>query len=546
MDKLVSQPLKPLLAVDHLSVELGRRVPRAKIVHDVSFNVMPGEKVALVGESGSGKSVSALSVLRLHETGAVQYPSGAIHFNGCDLLKLDDKALRAVRGKEIGMIFQEPMTSLNPVQPIGAQLIESLRIHENMTRSAAKKRMLDLLERTGISEPGKRFDAFPHMLSGGQRQRVMIAMALACHPKLLVADEPTTALDVTIQAQIVALLEDLQREFDMAVLLITHDLGMVRRFAERVYVMQQGTIVESGDTDTLFSSPQHAYTRRLLDSQPGAHAAASVATAEPLLEARDVRCVFPVKAGFFRRTIAEVRAVDGVSFHVGKGETVGIVGESGSGKTTLGMCVLRLERCAGEIRFDGASLNGLTQRQIRPMRRSMQVVFQDPFSSLSPRMTVEDIVGEGLKLHFAAMPGAQRLERIVAALEEVGLKGDMLDRYPHQFSGGQRQRIAIARVLVLEPKLLLLDEPTSALDVSVQKQVLDLLRSLQSKHGMSYLFISHDLNVIRSMAQRILVMRAGKIVEQGEAEQLFNAPTQPYTRELLSASLFRTADTSNA
>ncbi len=526
-----------LLTVEHLSVKFGHAEQSNVVVHDLSFYIKAGEKLALVGESGSGKSVTALSILQLHDRGYTTYPAGRITFQDQNLLQCDETAMQAIRGRDIAMIFQEPMTSLNPLYTIGQQLIEPLMVHEGMSKSAARQRMLELLARTGIPEPHKRFDAYPHMLSGGQRQRVMIAMALACGPKLLIADEPTTALDVTIQAQILDLLEDLQREFSMAVLMITHDLNMVRRFADRVCVMQNGRLVEQAPVKNLFEVPQHPYTRFLLSSEPGQLAQSPMVDSPLLLQGNQVTCHFPIKAGFFRRQIGEVKAVDKVDIALRQGETLGIVGESGSGKSTLGMCLLRLQVCSGEIVFDGQRLDTLKPYQLRPLRRHFQVVFQDPYSSLSPRMSVEDIVGEGLQIHFPALSKVQRRERIVKMLEEVGLTADMLTRYPHEFSGGQRQRIAIARVVILEPKLILLDEPTSALDASVQKQVLELLLSLQVKHGISYLFITHDLKVIRAMAHRVLVMRGGSVVESGETEQLFMSPQHEYTQSLLQASL---------
>lgn len=529
-----------LLSVDNLAVQFGRAPDIVEAVRDVSLSVGAGEKVALVGESGSGKSVTALSILRLHDSAATHYRSGRIQFDGRDILQEQEGALHRIRGREIAMIFQEPMTSLNPVYTIGAQLIEPLMVHEGVSKAVARTRMVELLHRTGIPDPEKRFDAFPHMLSGGQRQRVMIAMALACKPKLLIADEPTTALDVTIQAQILNLLDDLQREFGMAVLMISHDLNVVRRFADRVYVMQAGTVVEHGPTRQLFAAPQHPYTRKLLESQPERLAPQAPPRDDKgaLLSAQAVYCSFPIKAGFFRRQIGEVKAVDNVSLTVHRGETVGIVGESGSGKSTLGMCVLRLQSCRGEIAFDGQRIESLSPRALRPLRRHFQVVFQDPYSSLSPRMTVEQIVGEGLEIHFPALTAVERHRRIVATLLEVGLNEDSLWRYPHEFSGGQRQRIAIARVVILEPKLILLDEPTSALDVSVQKQILELLLELQQRRQMSYLFISHDLKVVRAMAHRVLVMRNGQVVEAGDTETIFTSPQHDYTRALLTASLF--------
>ncbi len=531
----------PLLSIERLSVSFGRPSQYADAVREASFDIHAGEKLALVGESGSGKSVTALSILQLHDPRQTHYPGGSIRFQGRELMGLGEAELRAIRGRDIAMIFQEPMTSLNPLYSIGEQLIEPLLAHEHMSKPAARVRMVELLARTGIPEPEKRFEDFPHMLSGGQRQRVMIAMALACSPKLLIADEPTTALDVTIQAQILELLEDLQKEFSMAVLLITHDLNLVRRFADRICVMQQGRIVEQAPVAELFAAPQHSYTRHLLQSQPqrlvSSEEVRALEARPPLLEASGVSCKFTSKAGFLRRTVSTVQAVDDAGLFLRSGETLGIVGESGSGKTTLGMCLLRLQDCTGQIRFNGADLAALKQRQLRPLRRDFQVVFQDPYSSLSPRLTVEQIVGEGLGIHFPRLDRRQRRERIVAIMDEVGLEESMLWRYPHEFSGGQRQRIAIARVAVLEPKLILLDEPTSALDVSVQKQVLDLLRGLQQRHGMSYLFITHDLRVIRAMAHRMIVMQSGKVVEAGETEALFESPRQEYTRTLLRASL---------
>ena len=546
------QPASPtnnhaaLLSVEHLSIQFGHAERASEVVHDISFHIRAGEKLALVGESGSGKSVTALALLQLHERSQVSYPTGTITFQGKNLLQCNEPAMQSIRGRDIAMIFQEPMTSLNPVYTIGEQLTEPLIVHEGMHKVAARQRMLELLDRTGIPEPHKRFDAYPHMLSGGQRQRVMIAMALACSPKLLIADEPTTALDVTIQLQILNLLEELQREFSMAVLMITHDLNMVRRFADRICVMQQGHLVEQASVQDLFAAPQHPYTRFLLNSEPARLSddskSVDMAASPVLLQGKQVQCHFPIKAGFFRHQIGEVKAVDHVDLTLHPGETLGIVGESGSGKSTLGMCLLRLQDCKGEITFSGQRLDTLNSRQLRPLRRDFQVVFQDPYSSLSPRMSVEQIVGEGLQIHFPMLDTAQRRKRIVTMLEEVGLSEDMLTRYPHEFSGGQRQRIAIARVVILEPRLILLDEPTSALDVSVQKQVLELLRSLQIKHGISYLFITHDLRVIRAMAHRVLVMRAGCVVESGDTEQLFTAPRHDYTQTLLQASLFNQAE----
>ncbi|KPK52988.1 MAG: microcin ABC transporter ATP-binding protein [Thiotrichales bacterium SG8_50] len=531
-----------LIEIDNLSVAFGRGPDVTQVVHNVSFDLAMGEKVALVGESGSGKSVTALSILGLHDRTQTHYPTGEILFENKNLLGLEEDELRDVRGSDIAMIFQEPMTALNPVYPVGKQLIEPLLVHKSMDQQKARQRMVELLDRTGIKEPHKRIDAYPHMLSGGQRQRVMIAMALACNPKLLIADEPTTALDVTIQVQILELLEDIQQEFGMAVLMITHDLNMVRRFAERVCVMQQGELVETASIEQLFDAPKHPYTKQLLASQPRRIVEdipeSELRQRKTIIESDKLRCYFPIKAGFFQRKIGEVKAVDDVSVKLRKGETLGIVGESGSGKTTLGMCLLRLQSCDGGIRFQGKEIQQLSPGEMRPIRRHMQVVFQDPFSSLSPRMTIEQILGEGLRIHYPQLDAGARREKIVSVLNEVDLEEDMLWRYPHEFSGGQRQRIAIARAVALEPDLMLLDEPTSALDVSVQKQVLDLLARLQKNHGMGYLFITHDLNVIRAMAHRVLVMRGGQVVESGDTESLFTAPQQEYTRTLLSASLF--------
>jgi len=534
-----------LLKIENLSVAFGHPGARVTVVDGVSFAMAPGEKLALVGESGSGKSVTALSILQLHDRSQSEYGGGSIRFNGEELLSKTDAQMREVRGRDIAMIFQEPMTALNPVYPVGQQLIEPLMLHEGLDRNRARERMIELLGRVGIPEPEKRFDAFPHMLSGGQRQRVMIAMALACRPKLLIADEPTTALDVTIQKQILELLDELQAEFGMAVLLITHDLNMVKHFADHVAVMEKGKLVEQGAVSRVFSAPQHEYTKKLLASEPEPLVAADniqeLASQQPVMRGDDIRCYFPIKAGFFRRTVGEVRAVDRVDITLHPGETVGIVGESGSGKTTLGMCLLRLQQSEGAIHFDGGRIDALTPRQLRPLRRNFQVVFQDPFSSLSPRMSIEQIIGEGLKLHYPELTPDGRRQRIEAVMEEVGLTPAMLERYPHEFSGGQRQRIAIARAVVLEPKLILLDEPTSALDISVQKQVLALLRDLQKRHGMSYLFISHDLKVVRAIAHRVLVMKEGQVVESGETERVFGAPQHAYTRTLLEAALFREA-----
>jgi microcin C transport system ATP-binding protein len=526
----------PLLAIDHLSVSFGP----ATVVNDVSFCVARGEKFALVGESGSGKSITALSVLRLLDSAQ---SSGAIRFDGDDLMGKSEREMRGIRGRDIAMIFQEPMTALNPLYTVGNQIGEVLELHEGLSRGAARTRATQLLDRTGIPEPGRRIDAYPHELSGGQRQRAMIAMALACRPRLLIADEPTTALDVTIQAQILDLLAELQRDFGLTLLFITHDLNLVRRFSDRVGVMERGRLVETGATAEVFERPQHAYTRRLLDTRPRRIVQPVPTGAPVLLQGRALDVSFTLRGGAWFQKKRQFAAVKQVDLALQRGETLGVVGESGSGKTTLGMALLALQGLAGgQIEFDGQRIDHNAPRPaLRAMRRRMQVVLQDPFASLSPRMTVGQIVGEGLALHQPELSADQREQRVHAMLDEVGLSArhgvhDVLQRYPHEFSGGQRQRIAIARAVVLEPEVLVLDEPTSALDASVQQQVLTLLAELQQRHGLSYVFISHDLAVIRAMAHRVLVMKDGEIVEQGETEALFGAPQQDYTRELIAAA----------
>ncbi|HYE48269.1 MAG TPA: ABC transporter ATP-binding protein [Azospirillaceae bacterium] len=506
-------------------------------VRGVSFDLDRGETLALVGESGSGKSATALSLLQLLPYPQARHPAGSVRFRGRELVGAPEAELRRVRGDRIAMVFQEPMTSLNPLHTVGAQVAEALLLHRRMDRGQARRRALELLELVGIPDPARRLDAYPHELSGGQRQRVMIAMALANEPDVLVADEPTTALDVTIQAQILELLRDLQRRFGMALLLITHDLAVVRRMAERVCVMHEGEVVEAGPVARVFGSPEHPYTRRLLAAEPRGRAAPAAADAPELLAARGISVHFPVKSGWLRRTVDHVRAVDGVDLSVRAGHTVGVVGESGSGKTTLGLALLRLLESRGAIRFDGTDVQGLSQGRLRPLRRQMQVVFQDPYGSLSPRLPVGDIVGEGLLIHGLAPGRAERERLVCAALEEVGLDPALRWRYPHEFSGGQRQRIAIARAMVLKPRFMVLDEPTSALDMSVQAQIVELLRGLQRRHGLAYLFISHDLKVVRALAQDILVMKDGKVVESGPADRIFEAPEHPYTRALLAAAL---------
>ncbi len=520
-----------LLAVDDLSVAFNGR----RVVQGVSFQVQPGETVALVGESGSGKSVTALSALRLLAA-AGSNPSGSIVLDGVDVLHADEPALQHLRGGVAGMVFQEPMTSLNPLHHIGQQVAEAITLHQPLAGEALRARVLDLLHQAGLANAEERLEAYPHQLSGGQRQRVMIAAALANDPKLLIADEPTTALDVTIQAQILALLETLKRERGLALLLITHNLEIVRQHADRVVVMQHGLAVEQGRVAEVFAAPRHAYTRMLLATQPRGRPAPVPADAEELLRAEDMRVHFPIKRGLLRRVVGAVKAVDGVSLALHAGETLGLVGESGSGKTTLGLALLRLQASTGAITFEGQRIEALTARAMRPLRARMQVVFQDPYGSLSPRLSAGEIVGEGLEVHAPGLTQAEREARVAAALEEVGLEATSAQRYPHEFSGGQRQRLAIARALVLKPRFLVLDEPTSALDVSVQAQVVELLRGLQARYRLAYLFISHDLRVVRALAHRILVLKDGRVVEMGEAERLTAAPEQPYTRALMAAA----------
>lgn len=554
-----------LLTIDNFSLtfrsdqEIGGDTP---VLRDINLTIKQGETHALVGESGSGKSVTAMSILRLLEDVARVRVKGRILFKGEDLLRLGKKDIRAVRGNDIAMIFQEPMTSLNPVYTIGSQLIEPLMLHRNMSRNEAGKTAVSLLARTGIRDPDRRIASYPHQMSGGQRQRVMIAMALACRPALLIADEPTTALDVTIQAKILDLIEDLQQEFNMAVLLITHDLPMVRRVADTVSIMHHGRIVEQNSTKELFAKPEKEYTRKLLNAIPDS-SHKPTAQGGPLVEMKKINCEFVVSTsweGFFkertfRRKKTVVRAVDNVDITIREGMTLGIIGESGSGKSTLALCLLRLNAFKGTIRYyekdknknrdseregggKGILLSELSNRRMRPLRRQMQIVFQDPFSSLSPRMTVEQIIGEGLKVHKSGHSRAERRILVGKALEEVELDPDMAGRFPHEFSGGQRQRIAIARAVILKPKLLILDEPTSALDTTIQAQIISLLKQLQQRHGMTYIFITHDLRVLRSLADELAVMRQGKIVEQGRADRIFARPAHEYTKELLRAAFY--------
>ena len=523
-----------LIEVRGLAVEFGIGGQAQRVVEDVSFDIRKGETLALVGESGSGKSVTAHSILRLLPYPIASHPAGQIIYAGQDLLVADEKRMRGIRGDRIAMVFQEPMTSLNPLHTIGKQINEVLRIHKGLNNKQATARTLELLELVGIPDPIKRLRAYPHELSGGQRQRVVIAMALANEPELLIADEPTTALDVTVQLKILELLKELQARLGMALLLISHDLNLVRRIAHRVCVMQHGRVVEQASCETLFRAPQHPYTRELLAAEPSG-GPVTAEPAPPLLEVKDLRVWFPIKKGLLRRTVDHVKAVDGVTFSLPKGQTLGIVGESGSGKTTLGLAILKLVGSRGEIRFKEQALEGMSQGAVRPMRRQMQVVFQDPFGSLSPRMSVGQIIGEGLHIHGLGT-AAEQEQAIIDALNEVGLDPESRHRYPHEFSGGQRQRIAIARALVLKPDLILLDEPTSALDRTVQRQVVDLLRSLQAKHNLTYLFISHDLAVVKALSHQMMVVKQGKVVEQGMAETIFATPQHPYTQQLLESA----------
>ena len=530
-----------LLTVENLAVSFRQGGQESLAVRCVSFSIEKGETLALVGESGSGKSVTALSVLGLLNYPAAHHPSGRILFSeegkpARDLINAGDAALRSVRGNAISMIFQEPMTSLNPLHTIEQQIGEILSIHRGLSGEAARARVLDLLNKVGIREPEKRLGAYPHQLSGGQRQRVMIAMALANEPALLIADEPTTALDVTVQAQILALLKDLQRETGMAMLFITHDLGIVRRLAHRVAVMKKGEIVEQGKVAEVFANPQHAYTQALLAAEPKGEPPVPHPDAPVVAEVTDVKVHFPIRTGFFRKVTGHVKAVDGVSLRIRRGETLGVVGESGSGKTTLGLAILRMIRSQGRIAVLGRDVQGLGFAEMRPMRKAMQIVFQDPYGSLSPRMSVADIVAEGLYIQEPGLKEAAARERVALALVDVGLDPAAMDRYPHEFSGGQRQRIAIARAMALDPEFVVLDEPTSALDMSVQAQIVDLLRDLQAKRGLAYLFISHDLKVVRALASHVLVMRNGVIVEEGTARDLFAAPKDEYTRALFHAA----------
>ncbi|MEH6686979.1 MAG: ABC transporter ATP-binding protein [Halopseudomonas sabulinigri] len=525
----------PLISIRNLSVAFNQGANQLTAVHDVSFDIYPGQTLALVGESGSGKSVTAHSVLRLLPYPVAHHPSGEIYYGGKDLLKADEKSLRKVRGNRISMIFQEPMSSLNPLHTVERQINEVLAVHKGLNKKDARARTLELLSLVGIPEPEKRLGSYPHELSGGQRQRVMIAMALANEPELLIADEPTTALDVTVQLKILDLLKELQQKLGMALLLISHDLNLVRKIAHRVCVMYQGRVVEENDCATLFKDPSHEYTQQLLAADPSGEPVPIEPGAKEILRAEQVRVWFPIKKGVLKRTVDHVKAVTDISFSLAQGQTLGIVGESGSGKTTLGMALLRLLDSTGVIECNGHRLDNLSQNEVRPLRREFQVVFQDPFGSLSPRMSIGQIVSEGLEIHRIGT-AAEREQMVIQALQEVGLNPDTRHRYPHEFSGGQRQRVSIARALVLKPKLILLDEPTSALDRTVQGQVVELLRNLQQKYNLSYLFISHDLAVVKVLSHQLMVIRHGQVVEQGPAGEIFASPQHDYTRQLLDAA----------
>jgi len=525
-----------LVQVRNLSVQFQQGGQKTLAVDRVSFKIGRGETVALVGESGSGKTVSALSILKLLPYPSASHPTGEIFFEGRNLLTASEDKMRAIRGRRISIIFQEPMTSLNPLHTIEKQVGEVLRVHRGMEDADIRARVLELMTKVGIRDSEKRLGAYPHQLSGGQRQRVMIALALANEPDLLIADEPTTALDVTIQAQILELLLDLQKELGMAMLLITHDLGIVRKMAERVYVMKSGGIVEEGQARSVFENPQHPYTQHLLAAEPKGDPPKADNTAPVVMETEDLKVWFPIKKGLLKRTVDHVKAVDGLSLKLRAGQTLGVVGESGSGKTTLGLALLRLISSKGPIAYIGNRIDGYSTNQMRPLRKEMQIVFQDPYGSLSPRLAVGQIIEEGLIIQNPSMTYDERRARVGAALEEVGLPAQSQDRYPHEFSGGQRQRIAVARAMVLEPKFVMLDEPTSALDMSVQAQIVDLLRELQQRRRLAYLFISHDLKVVRALCNYVIVMRSGKVVEEGEAERIFEHPVDPYTRALLAAA----------
>jgi microcin C transport system ATP-binding protein len=526
-----------LLEVRDLAVSFRTPEGIVEAVRGASFDIDRGDMLALVGESGSGKTVTGLSIPQLLPYGTASHPSGSIRLEGRELMGAGDAELRDIRGNRISMIFQEPMTSLNPLHTIARQVGETLLLHQGLGKSAVRARTLELLQLVGLADAESRLDAFPHQLSGGQRQRVMIAMALANNPDILIADEPTTALDVTIQAQILKLIKDLQQELGMAVLLITHDLTVVGKVADRVAVMTEGRIVEQGRTDTVLRTPQHAYTRHLIDAEPKGTPVPYDAAAETIVTTRDLKVYFPVTRGIMRRTVDHIRAVDGISVSVHRGQTVGVVGESGSGKTTLALALLRLIESDGPVVFLSQDIQGWKSKALRPLRRRMQVVFQDPYGSLSPRMTVAQIVSEGLRVHEPGLSGGELRAAVTAALEEVGLDAALAERLPHELSGGQRQRVAVARAMILKPDFVVLDEPTSALDMSVQAQIVDLLRDLQSRHAIAFLFISHDMKVVRALSHYLIVMRAGRAVEEGPSHAVFADPKDAYTKTLMAAAL---------
>ncbi len=525
-----------LLKVENFSLAFQQGGREHIVVDSVSFDIKKGETVALVGESGSGKSVTALSILRLLPPSAKWSNNSRLFFQGRNLLELPERELRAIRGNDITMVFQEPMTSLNPLQTIEQQITEVLQVHQGLSDRVARERVLELLGNVGIPDPARRLRSYPHQLSGGQRQRVMIALALANEPKLFIADEPTTALDVTVQAQILRLMKSLQVQHGMAMLFITHDLGIVRKFADRVCVMKQGEIVEQNTVAQLFERPQHPYTQALIAAEPKGNPAPAKPKAPVVAETDNLRVWFPIRRGFLRKTVGHIKAVDGVTLTVRKGETLGVVGESGSGKTTLGLAMLRLISSEGRIIFLGSPIQGLRFKEMRPHRREMQIVFQDPYGSLSPRMSIAEVVGEGLRVHQSKLTAENRNARVIAALTDVGIDPETRDRYPHEFSGGQRQRIAIARAIVLEPSFIVLDEPTSALDMMIQAQMVDLLRDLQRRRDLTYMFISHDLKVVAALASNVMVMRDGKVIEQGLAAEIFARPKTEYTRTLFAAA----------
>ncbi len=527
---------EPLLSVEYLSVSFTTSGVTTPAVEKISFHIDKGETVALVGESGSGKSVSALSILKLLPYPSASHPSGKIFFKGQDLLNTSEDELRKVRGNDVTMIFQEPMTSLNPLHTIERQIGEILTIHRGMSEAQAQKRTLELLNQVGIREPEKRLGAYPHQMSGGQRQRVMIAMSLANEPELLIADEPTTALDVTVQAQILELLGEMKKERGLSMLFITHDLGIVRKIADRVCVMTNGKIVEHGPTKEIFNNPQHEYTKHLLAAEPKGNPPKSDPKSPIIIEGEDMKVWFPIKQGFMRKTVDHVKAVDGIDLKLRAGQTLGVVGESGSGKTTLGLALTRMISSKGRISFVGKDIDAYSFNEMKPLRGDMQIVFQDPYGSLSPRMSVAEIVAEGMKIHMPHMSANEVDDTVAGVLQEVGLDPATRHRYPHEFSGGQRQRMAIARAMVLEPKFVMLDEPTSALDMSVQAQVVELLLRLQEERNLAYLFISHDLKVVRALANDVMVMRLGKVVEQGPSKQIFDNPKTEYTKALMAAA----------